>query len=137
MRRREQQRRNAHAVAALSRVSDRLRGVEHQAAQRTNITTSHPLPAAAAAAAVATSSLAKKVADDGTARPSEESGPTRLPAQQQQQQRELHELDQLKEGQEKGAVVPLDVKQHVSWMIQQATSPENLCLMYEGWAAWC
>lgn len=30
----------------------------------------------------------------------------------------------------------LSVAEHVAWMIQQASSPDNLCSMYEGWAAW-
>jgi len=28
------------------------------------------------------------------------------------------------------------VAAQVAWIIQQATSPENLSLMYEGWAPW-
>uniref|UniRef100_A0A7S2RTQ2 FATC domain-containing protein n=1 Tax=Rhizochromulina marina TaxID=1034831 RepID=A0A7S2RTQ2_9STRA len=30
----------------------------------------------------------------------------------------------------------LTIKEHVSWMIKQATNPDHLCLMYEGWAPW-
>ncbi|KAL0054989.1 hypothetical protein WJX82_005498 [Trebouxia sp. C0006] len=30
----------------------------------------------------------------------------------------------------------LDVEQHVDQLIKQATSPDNLCQMYEGWTAW-
>lgn len=35
-----------------------------------------------------------------------------------------------------GAAAPLGPVDQVSWMIQQATSVDNLCVMYEGWAAW-
>jgi hypothetical protein len=35
-----------------------------------------------------------------------------------------------------GSAEALGVAAQVAWVIQQATSPENLCLMYEGWAPW-
>ena len=73
-------RRNAHALAVLARVNDRLTGV---------------VPAA-------TSERSHSSRDGGVG----------------------------------DAKISVNVKQHASWVIQQATSSENLCLMYEGWAAW-
>ena len=35
-----------------------------------------------------------------------------------------------------GSAESLGVAAQVAWIIQQATSPENLSLMYEGWAPW-
>jgi hypothetical protein len=30
----------------------------------------------------------------------------------------------------------MTVEEHVDWMISQATSTDNLCRLYEGWAPW-
>ena len=99
--------RNAHAVALLERVESRLRG---------GVTPLHPQSFAASPAAT------------GTAGPPLETEAAEAPPGQ------------------RGLSVPgkntsesaesLGVAAQVAWMIQQATSPENLCLMYEGWAPW-
>ena len=40
------------------------------------------------------------------------------------------------DGEERGFHTPLSVHAHVEWLIEEATSVDNLSRMYEGWAPW-
>ena len=46
------------------------------------------------------------------------------------------ERDLGEEGRDREVTTPLSVRDHVAWLIEEATRVDHLCRMYEGWAPW-